>query len=251
LLEQRYFRCINTGDCIMSNVKVAIVYSSGAGHTRLVAEHIATGVAATEGASADLLEIHGGQIGSDGRWHDDALMAKLDEADAIVFGGPTYMGSVAGIFKLFLEAAFMPRWLHQGWKDKLAGGFTNSASRSGDKMIALQQLSVFAAQMGMIWVGVGDPPGGNRTDSTADDVNHLGSWLGLMSQSPASAEGDETKGFASDGDLLTSERFGRRVARTAMRWAIGAKAYPSLPLAESEARRRDQTGLAEWRKFDD
>ncbi len=235
----------------MSQVKVAIAYSSGAGHTRLVAQHIAAGVAATEGASADLLEIKADQIGSDGRWHNDVLMAKLDAADAIIFGGPTYMGSVAGVFKLFLEAAFLPRWLHQGWKDKLAGGFTNSASRSGDKMIALQQLSVFAAQMGMIWVGVGDPPGGNRTDSTPDDVNHLGSWLGLMSQSPASTQGDERKGFASAGDLLTSERFGRRMARTAMRWAIGAKAYPPLPLAEGEARRRDQAGLAEWRTFDD
>jgi NAD(P)H dehydrogenase (quinone) len=231
--------------------KVAIIFSSGAGHTRLVASHIAKGAAESGFASADLIEIDAKQIGADGRWHDDDVLARLDAADAIIFGAPTFMGSAHGVFKLFLEAAFIPRWLHQDWKDKLAAGFTNSASRSGDKQIALQQFSVFAAQMGMIWVGVGDPPGGNRTDSTQDDVNHLGSWLGLMTQSPAAADGDETKGFASEGDLLTAERFGRRVARVAARWASGREAFPPIPLAESEARRRDQAGLAEWRRFAD
>jgi NAD(P)H dehydrogenase (quinone) len=231
--------------------KVAIVFSSGAGHTRLVAKHIADGVGTSGFASADLIEITADQIGPDGRWRDDAVMARLDAADAIIFGAPTFMGSPHGVFKLFLEAAFLPRWLHQDWKDKIAAGFTNSASRSGDKQIALQQFSVFAAQMGMIWAGVGDPPGGNRTDSTQDDVNHLGSWLGLMTQSPAAADGDETKGFASAGDLLTAERFGRRIARVAARWAIGREVHPPQPLAESEARRRDQAGLAEWRRFND
>jgi hypothetical protein len=59
----------------------------------------------------------------------------------------------------------------------------------------LIQLAVFAAQMGMIWVGVGDPPGNNWSGGSADDNNRLGSWLGAMGQSngdqgPSTRSGD-------------------------------------------------------------
>jgi len=49
-----------------------------------------------------------------------------------------------------VEAAFLPHRLEQRWKDKVAAGFTNSASQSGDKLSTLFQLNVFAMQMGMI-----------------------------------------------------------------------------------------------------
>jgi NAD(P)H dehydrogenase (quinone) len=230
---------------------IAIACSSNDGHTRHVAEHVAAGAAAVPGAHAELLEITAAAIGADGRWRDPDVMAQLSLADAIIFGAPTLMGSAHGVFKLFLEDAFNPAWLGQVWKDKIAAGFTNSAARSGDKLVALQQFAVFAAQMGMIWVGVGDPPGGNRTDSTPDDVNHLGSWLGLMTQSPGTVEAHPGLGFASAGDLLTAERFGRRVARTTLRWGMGAEAYPTQRFQRGDARRRDQAGLDEWRQHDD
>ena len=232
-------------------IRIAIVYSSGHGHTRLVAEHVTKGAEEVPNVEVELIEITAAGIGPDGRWNDPSVMAKLARADAIVFGSPTYMGSAHGVFKLFLENAFDPVWLEQGWKDKLAAGFTNSASRSGDKLITLQQLAVFAGQMGMIWITVGDMPGGNHTDSTHDDVNHLGSWLGLMTQSPVAADGDETKGFASEGDLLTAQRFGRRIARATLRWMAGASAYPATRVSEVEASRRNRAGLAEWRAHND
>jgi NAD(P)H dehydrogenase (quinone) len=235
----------------MTGITVAVVYSSSRGHTRRAAEHVAKGAGSFAGVTADLIEITAAQIGPDGRWQDSAIMERLDKADAIIFGAPTYMGSAHGVFKLFPEAAFMPRWTQQRWKDKVGAGFTNAASRSGDKLITLQQFAIFAAQMGMIWAGVGDPPGGNRTDSTPDDVNHLGSWLGLMTQSPSPADGDAAKGFASAGDLLTAERFGRRIARVASRWALGAAAFPPQPFGEGESKRRDRAGLDEWRRFED
>jgi NAD(P)H dehydrogenase (quinone) len=232
-------------------VKIAIVYSSTYGHTRLVAEHVTKGVRHMDHADTTLIEITAAGIGADGRWKDETTMHSLDAADAIVLGSPTYMGSAHGVFKLFLENAFVPTWVNQAWKDKIAAGFTNSASRSGDKLITLQQFAVFAAQMGMIWVGVGDQPGGNRVDSTNEDVNQLGSWLGLMTHAPSAMEGSDAKGSVSEGDLLTAERFGRRIARTALRWKLGAAAYPTFPLAISETRRRDRAGLAEWRTHND
>jgi NAD(P)H dehydrogenase (quinone) len=226
---------------------IAIVYSSGHGHTRTVAEHIKQGADAFPGARADLIEITASQLQSDGRWHDDDIMARLARADAIVFGAPTYMGSAHGLFKLFLETGFTP-WLDQVWKDKIAAGFTNSASRSGDKLIALEQMAIFAAQMSMVWVGVGDQPGGNYSASQYTDVNVNGAWLGLIAQS----FGDGTPENAPHpGDLLTAERFGRRIARATARWMMGAEAFPPQPVSEKESRRRNVTGPHEWRKFDD
>ncbi|MDR6376186.1 flavodoxin family protein [Paraburkholderia caledonica] len=163
---------------------VAIVYSSGHGHTRAIAEHIYAGTKAFPDTSAELIEITFSQIGPDGRWKDDAVMERLAAADAIVFGAPTFMGSAHGLFKLFLETGFNP-WLGQEWKDKIAAGFTNSASRSGDKLITLEQIAIFTAQMSMVWIGVGDQPGGNFKDSQVTDVNLNGSWLGLIAQSVA------------------------------------------------------------------
>ncbi len=73
---------------------------------------------------------------------------ELDRTDAIIFGSPTCMGSVSGFFKQFMDAT-SSRWMEGRWQDKLAAGFTNSASQSGDKLNTLVQMAVFAAQHGM------------------------------------------------------------------------------------------------------
>jgi len=228
-------------------VKVAIIYSTGHGHTRTVAEHIQKGASAFAGVQVDVMQILPEQIGANGRWFDETIMQNLAAADAIVFGAPTYMGSMHGLFKLFLEHAFAP-WVGQEWKDKIAAGFTNSSSRSGDKLIALEQLAIFGAQMNMIWVGVGDQPGGNYSASQTTDVNLGGSWLGLATQSIGDAAPEDS---LHAGDRLTAERFGRRIARTASRWRLGAQAFPAQPVSAAETRRRNIAGLDEWRRFDD
>ncbi len=73
---------------------------------------------------------------------------------------------------------FQPHWLEQRWQDKVAAGFTNSASQRGDKLSTLMQLNVFAMQMGMILAGVGDLPGNNWSGGARTDLNRLGTWLG-------------------------------------------------------------------------
>ncbi|QZP31048.1 flavodoxin family protein [Pseudomonas sp. DR48] len=228
-------------------VKVAIVYSSGQGHTRTVAEHIQKGASAFAGVRCELIEVLPQHITEKGRWYDEQIMQSLATADAIVFGSPTYMGSMHGLFKLFLEHAFAP-WLGQEWKDKIAAGFTNSSSRSGDKLVTLEQIAVFAAQMNMVWVGVGDQPGGNYSASEVTDVNLNGSWLGLATQSIGDVEPENSP---HPGDRLTAERFGRRIARTTSRWMLGATAFPPLRVSATESRRRNIGGLEEWRQFDD
>lgn len=211
-------------------VTVTVVHHSVHGHTRVLAEHLADGARLVPGARVHLVEIRPQDVVA-GRWHDAEVLALLDRSDAIVLGCPTLMGSVSAVFKAFMEAAFTP-FTTQAWKDKLAYGFTMSASQSGDKLAVLQQLSVFAAQLGMQWIGVGDMPGNNWSGGSRDDVNRLGSWLGLMSQSHAD-QGPQDAG--SRGDLLTARRYGERIARLTQRW-VNAVPYESGRMTEHEAR---------------
>jgi multimeric flavodoxin WrbA len=180
----------------------------------VLAEAILKGINGVGAASGHILEIRGHDV-HEGRFANEALMAGLDKSDGIVFGCATYMGSGSAIFKAFLEAAFTPHWLEQRWKDKIAAAFTNSASQSGDKLLTLLQLTVFAMQMGMIWVGVSDLPGNNWSGGSPSDLNRLGSWLGAMGQSNA----DEDR--PSIGDVDTAERFGGRVALITRRFKDG------------------------------
>uniref|UniRef100_A0A832M422 Flavodoxin family protein n=1 Tax=Oscillatoriales cyanobacterium SpSt-402 TaxID=2282168 RepID=A0A832M422_9CYAN len=189
---------------------VAIVYFSGSGHTHLMAQAVAEG-ALSAGAEVKLLRITGEQI-VNGRWQDPEILSTLNQADAIVFGSPTYMGGVAAQFKAFLDAA-SEAWFTQQWKDKIAGGFTHSSSLSGDKQGTLLYLAVNAAQHSMIWVGAGDLP--SQYFGKQDGINRLGSFLGIMGQSPMSSGGEAA---LESGDLITAESYGRRIAVATHRW---------------------------------
>ncbi|WDD96018.1 flavodoxin family protein [Burkholderia sp. FERM BP-3421] len=190
----------------MSNI--VIVYHSGYGHTKKLAEAVHAG---TQNAGANARLIAVGDL-------DDAAWAALDAADAIVFGAPTYMGGASAEFKQFADAS-SKAWFTQKWKDKLAAGFTNSASMNGDKFSTLQYFVTLAMQHGMVWVGTGMMPA-NTKAATRNDVNFLGSFSGLLGQSPADSSPDEGP---LPGDLETAKLFGARVATAAARWIAGAR----------------------------
>src|SRR5260370_37552778 len=116
------------------------------------------------------------------------------------------MGSASAIFKAFLEAAFQPHWIEQRWKDKVAAGFTNSASQNGDKLATLLQLTVFAMQMGMIWAGVGDLPGNNWSGGVPTELNRLGKAGCAVGRSNT---GEDTP---SIGEIDIPASLGHRVA---------------------------------------
>ena len=186
--------------------KVAVVYHSGYGHTERQAKAVAEGAAAVEGVMAHLISV----ADVDRRWED------LAAADAIVFGAPTYMGSVSGDFKKFMDAS-SKAWFSSAWKDKLAAGFTNSGSQSGDKLNSLIQLMVFASQHGMLWVSLGLMPGNNNSKGSVDDLNRLGSFSGAMAQSNV----DQGADGMLESDLKTAAHLGRRVAEAALRYSRG------------------------------
>ncbi|MHB8574305.1 MAG: flavodoxin family protein [Dehalococcoidia bacterium] len=193
-------------------VRIAIIYDSGSrgnpalrGRTAVLAGAIARGAEHVDGTDVTSIPV------AEHARHWEAL----DAADAIVFGCPTYMGSGSAALKAFMEETLHPRWSEQRWKDKLAAGFTNSASMSGDKLLTLQQLAGFAAQHGMLWVSLGELPGWHTSQGSPDDVNRLGSFLGLMAQSNGDQGPDDTP---PESDRITAEQFGRRIAAVARRW---------------------------------
>ena len=192
---------------------VAIVYFSGAGHTHLMAEAIAKGAAQVSDIQVEILRITGDQI-VEGRWKNEAMMATLEQADAIIFGSPTYMGGVAAQFKAFIDGA-SEAWFQQKWKDKLAGGFTHSSSLSGDKQGTLIYMAINAAQHGMVWVNAADMP--SHYIGKDDGVNRLGSFMGVMGQSSLDMSG--APAVVDEGDRLTAMNFGRRMSEAVQRWS--------------------------------
>ncbi|MEM9796427.1 MAG: flavodoxin family protein [Pseudomonadota bacterium] len=187
--------------------KIAIVYHSGYGHTKKQALAVAAGARAG-GADVDVLEAD--QLGDPG----GEAWAPLDAADAIIFGSPTYMGSVSGAFETFADAT-SKKWFTQAWKDKLAAGFTCSSSFHGSKQNTLQRLCELAMQHGMIWVGPGLMPGTPaHPDDDKSNTNRLGFYLGAAAQAGRTASPEEAP---ADGDLAMAHALGERVAQVAAR----------------------------------
>ncbi len=190
--------------------KIAIVYHSGFGHTDVLARDVAQGVT-DSGGVVNLLRIDGLQADF-GEFFD-----RIADADAIIFGSPTYMGTVSAPMKAFMDASAKV-YFTKAWKDKLGAAFTVSGSPSGDKLNTLTSLAIFAAQHGMLWIGTGQNPGNNDDESAAIEVeNRLGSFIGAMAQ----AANDSPDVTPKAGDRATARSLGRRVAQAAARWRAG------------------------------
>lgn len=180
--------------------KIVVVYHSGYGHTKKQAEAVA------QGSGGALIAINAEGNLTDADW------AALEAADAIIFGSPTYMGMVSWQFKKFVDASSRP-WFTQKWKNKIAAGFTNSATMNGDKLSTLHYLFTLAMQHGMVWVGTGMLPSNSKA-AQRNDVNYVGSFCGAMMQTPSDASPDEVL----PGDIETARLFGQRVAEIAARF---------------------------------
>jgi NAD(P)H dehydrogenase (quinone) len=175
--------------------KTVVIYHSGYGHTQRVAEFVA------QGAEADLIAIDANGDISEENWN------QLDAADAVIFGSPTYMGMASWQFKKFADMS-SKRWFAGAWRDKLAGGFTISASPSGDKLSTIQYFITLAMQHGMVWVG--------QPERNDGQVNRLGSNSGVMAQvGPTSPAADIPM-----EDLDMAKAYGARV----LAWAKRANA---------------------------
>jgi multimeric flavodoxin WrbA len=188
--------------------RITVVFHSSYGHTKVQAEAVARGAATVAGAEVLTLEA----AEAIGR------LEVLDASDAIIFGSPTYMGSVSAKMKELFEAT-VERWFKLAWKDKVAGGFTNSSCFSGDKFNTLVDIATFAMQHGMIWVGTGllaplaDDGFREVSGPSPSALNRHGGWFGAMAASFEVAPGQAPP----SGDIATAEHYGRRVTELTIR----------------------------------
>jgi NAD(P)H dehydrogenase (quinone) len=186
-------------------MQISIVYDSGYGHTARVAKAVAAGARSVDGADVRLIAIADGPMD----WE------VLENSDAIIFGSPTYNGMISARLKQFFEDSTKTAWTPQKWRNKLAAGFTNSGAQHGDKLNSLISMALFAAQHGMIWVGLDMMPGNSSSTGSENDLNRHGSWLGVMTQSNT----DQAADIAPiRSDLDTAAYLGTRVARTVSRF---------------------------------
>ncbi len=186
--------------------KIGIIYFSGYGHTRKQAGAVAAGAKEVHGAAVSVFAIDPQGELPEGGW--DALAS----LDAMIYGSPTYMGGPAWQFKKFADASSKP-WFVNAWKDKIAAGFTNSASINGDKFSTISYFFTLSQQHGQIWVGTGLMPSNAKKHGPAD-INWTAGFAGALAVSPSDASPEEAPG---PGDLATAKLLGRRVADYAVR----------------------------------
>lgn len=194
---------------------VVVFHSAYRGSTAALAEAVVRGAATVPGVVATQVRVED----VEDHWDD------LHAADALVFGSPTYVGSVSAAFKTFVERLAGTVWLERMWLSKVAGGFTVSSGPSGDKLNTLQDLAIFAAQMGMIWVPVRHI-GGHYASTTSGEhaLNRTGAYLGVMAQ----ANIDERPPLAPPpSDVRTAELHGHHIATVARQLAAGREVHPS------------------------
>jgi NAD(P)H dehydrogenase (quinone) len=195
-----------------------LYYSNFRGQTEKLAKAIQRGAQRVPDTDVVLLRVED----ADQHWQ------LLQDSDAIIFGSPTYIGSVAARFKQFIELLSGDVWLNRKWVNKIAAGFTVSAGRSGDKLNCLQQMVIFASQMGMIWVPVRLLGGNYSSQGSEEDLNRMAGYIGVMAQ----ANIDEPVEIAPpEADIRTAEDHGEHVALVTRTFVLGQAAVASAATA--------------------
>jgi multimeric flavodoxin WrbA len=182
--------------------RLAVIYHSAHGHTHYLAQRVVEGALSVAGVHAHLLQAQDLAIAPD----------RLPDYDGYVFGSPTYLGGVSGVFKTFMDATGR-LWRNQQLAGRLAGGFTVSSLPAGDKQSTLFSMFVFSMQHGMIWVGNPIIPEQHAGVPYDEAANRLGSWAGLMGQAGHASAPDA---FVP-GDVKTARMFGANFAATLAR----------------------------------
>lgn len=181
-------------------ITATIVYHSKyRGNTEALARSVATGLRRVDGADVAIVSVDA----IDDHWK------RLNASDTIVLGCPTYIGSLTSNMKAFMEQCAGEIWLKRAWLGKVAGGFTVSSGRSGDKLNCLNQLFIFACQLGMTWVPVPITGGNYSTQGSEDDLNRMAGYIGVMAQANIDQPAAEAM---NPSDHRTAEIYGAHIA---------------------------------------
>jgi NAD(P)H dehydrogenase (quinone) len=144
--------------------KVLVVYHSGTGNTKAMAQAVAEGAKQIPGVEAVLKEA------------DQVSVSDLVNADALAFGSPTYFSYMAGVVKAIFDKAYLSRSQIKGKP------FAAFASGGGGEVKSVQSIESIAASCGLRKVCEGVAVGGMPTESESQDCRKLGATLAKSSK---------------------------------------------------------------------
>lgn len=208
-------------------IHILVVFYSFAGHTAMLAKHIADGAMSVDGVHVDVRQVP--ELLPESFFaKNDALqearrafakvpiatVSDLIKADGVAFGTPVHFGSFASQMKQFIDQ-LSPIFIKGSLVNKPAALFTSSGSMHGGEEVALLSLMVPLLNLGMLPVGVPYPVQGAGPEFDA------GSPYGAIFVS-----GNKGKNKLSDGDTKVAQLLGRRLAAVAKVMKHGVEACP-------------------------
>ena len=146
-------------------MKVLIVYYSTYGHVHQMAEAVAEGVTAVNGAEAivrrvpetlpeAVLDSMGALDAQKGMGHVPVCtVAELKAADAVIFGTPTRFGNMCGQMRQFLDGTGQ-LWAEGSLIGKVGSVFTSSATQHGGQESTILSFHITLLHHGFVIVGL-------------------------------------------------------------------------------------------------
>lgn len=86
------------------------------------------------------------------------VLRKMEEADAIVIGTPTYFGSISGLVKNLIDRSRMARMGNFKLRNRVFAPVVTSGLRHGGAEFAVMSLLIYALGQGMIVASITDNP---------------------------------------------------------------------------------------------
>jgi NAD(P)H dehydrogenase (quinone) len=147
-------------------LKVLVVYYTMNGHTHRLAEAVAEGVRQVKGGEVMLRRVPEtltlADLKSRGaseeacRAYAGVLICtpeELEEADAVVFGTPSYLGNMSGQMRTFLDS-LGDLWKKNALVGKVGSVFVSSGSQHGGQEAAILSFHPTLLHLGMVIVGL-------------------------------------------------------------------------------------------------
>jgi NAD(P)H dehydrogenase (quinone) len=147
-------------------LKVLVVYYTMNGHTHRLAEAVAEGALQVKGAEVVLrrvpetlssaeLKSRGASEGAGKIFAGVPICSpeELEEADAVIFGTPSYLGNMSGQMRTFLDS-LGDLWKRNALVGKVGSVFVSSGSQHGGQEAAILSFHPTLLHLGMVIVGL-------------------------------------------------------------------------------------------------
>lgn len=199
-------------------MKVVVVYYTMNGHTHRLAEAVAEGALQVTGSEMVLRRVPETLSPADLKRRGASEEAErifahvpvctpeeLEEADAVIFGTPSYLGNMSGQMRTFLDS-LGELWKRNALVGKVGSVFVSSGSQHGGQEAAILSFHQTLLHLGMIIVGL---PYSFESQRRIDEV------AGGSPYGASTIVGRAGERMPSETDLAGARFLGKHVAEIA------------------------------------